>query len=117
VNEQEFHIGTNQSTIIGGDGAKLAAGHHSTLIGGDNSILTAGDDSALIGGHDSVLTGGHGSTFNGGERSDLVTWWSEDGIQFRIATACVGENGIVAGTTYRLDGDGKFAAFPVGHEE
>jgi hypothetical protein len=95
------------STLTGGDNSTLTGGERSTLTGGDYSTLTGGERSTLTGGDNSTLIGGDNSTLSGGDNSTLcIIYWDSD--VRRIATAVVGQDGIKAGVSYRLNKEFKF---------
>jgi hypothetical protein len=91
----------------GGDGSTLTGGDRSTLTGGYGSTLTGGNGSTLTGGNGSTLTGRDESTLTGGEKSILQIKYY-DGIRYRIVTGYIGEDGLLPGVPYRLDGNRKF---------
>ena len=58
-----------------------------------------------------TITGGSGATLTGGDYATLTgKWWDEASNRYRIAVGYVGEGGIEAGHTYRIDGRGCFLA-------
>jgi hypothetical protein len=114
------------SSLSGGDNATLKAGNGSTLKGGDRSLLTAGDGSTLVGGNratlraynGSTLVGGSGAILTAGDGSTLtacegailtagtgstliIRRW--DGKQWQTHDYHVGQDGIEANVTYRIE--------------
>lgn len=73
------------------DGAQVTGGYRAVVTGGDYAVVTGGDDA--------VVTGGAGATL-------VLSWW--DGARIRLSVGYVGEGGIEAGVTYRLDEGGRF---------
>ena len=94
------------ASIIGGNSSTLTGGHRSSLTGGDESTLTGGNGSTLTGGNGSMLTGGDESTLTGGDCSILQISYYYN--RKRIATAYVGEDGILPNVPYKLDSNYKF---------
>ena len=82
-----------------------------TITGGSGATLTGGDYATLTGGNRATLTGGNRATLTGGDYATLTgKWWDEASNRYRIAVGYVGEGGIEAGHTYRIDGRGCFLA-------
>lgn len=100
--------GGNRATLTGGDGATLTGGNYATLTGGDDATLTGGNRATLTGGDYATLTGGDYATLTGGDNATL-SWrvWDSAASRIRIVVAYVGEDGIKAGTAYRLSDDRK----------
>jgi hypothetical protein len=94
--------GGAESTVSGGAGSTVSGGAGSTVSGGAYSTVTGGAYSTVTGGYDSTVTGGYDSTVSGGYGSILQFKWY-DGSRYRVATAYVGENGILPDTKYRVD--------------
>jgi hypothetical protein len=92
--------------VTGGYGATVTGGDYATVTGGNVSTVTGGYRSTVSGGCRATVTGGYRSTVSGGNGATLsIKWW--DGSRYRIAVAYVGEDGIKAGTPYRIEA-GKF---------
>ena len=103
--------GGNYAALTGGDYAALTGGNRATLTGGNRATLTGGDGATLTGGDGATLTGGDYATLTGGDYATFTgKWWDEASNRYRIAVGYVGEGGIEAGHTYRIDGRGCFLA-------
>jgi len=61
---------------------------------------------SIIGDNGSTLTGGYGSTLTGGDGSMLQIIYHDS--RKRVATAYVGEGGILPNVPYELDSNYKF---------
>ena len=72
-------------------GACVTSGHSGTSTSGDRGTSTSGDGGTSTSGYGGILQ---------------IKWY--DGSRYRIATAYVGENGILPNTPYRLDRAGNF---------
>ena len=73
--------------------ATATAGYKGTATAGDSGTATAGDSG--------TATAGNYGTIQ-------IKWWDSNASRYRIATAYVGEDGIEAGTAYKLDDDHQF---------
>ncbi len=98
--------GGRESVIVGGVFSKIIGGDKSILTGGRCSIVVGGSRSTLTGGKYSRLSGGIGSTLIGGDESILQIIYYQ--ARMRIATAYVGEGGILPKTPYKLDSNNDF---------
>ena len=74
---------------------------YGTVTAGDYGIATAGDYG--------IATAGEGGTATAGEGGILqINAWDSKALRYRIIIGYVGENGLVAGTQYKLDEHAQF---------
>jgi len=83
----------------------LANGAAGKAVAG--AVVTVGDKGTATTGYKGTATAGYEGTATAGEGGILnIKWW--DGNRRRIATAYVGETGILPNVRYRVDAQGKF---------
>ena len=88
-------------TVTAGDYGTATAGYGGTVTVGDYGIATVGDYG--------IATAGEGGTATAGEGGILqINAWDSKALRYRIIIGYVGENGLVAGTQYKLDEHAQF---------
>ena len=83
------------------------SGYRGTSTSGDGGTSTSGYGGTSTSGDGGTSTSGYGGTSTSGYRGILQIKWY-DGYRYRIATAYVGEDGILPNVPYKLDDAGKF---------
>ena len=106
---------THGRAIVGGT---ATAGYGGTATAGDGGTATAGDGGTATAGYGGTATAGYGGTATAGDRGTATAgyggtatagyggilslrWW--DGKRYRIATFCLGEDGIEPNIPYRCE--------------
>ena len=80
---------------------------YGTVTAGDYGTATAGYGGTVTAGDYGIATAGEGGTVTAGEGGILqIKAW--DALRYRIIIGYVGENGLVAGTQYKLDEHAQF---------
>ena len=80
---------------------------YGTVTAGDYGTATAGYGGTATAGYGGTATAGEGGTATAGEGGILqIKAW--DALRYRIIIGYVGENGLVAGTQYKLDEHAQF---------
>lgn len=87
------HIPIPGAFVAVGDRQQATAGYYGTATAGNYGTATAG--------YGGTATAGYGGTLQ-------IKRWDDTSNRYRIATAYVGEGGILPGVPYRLDDNGKF---------
>jgi len=108
-----------RGTSTSGDGGTSTSGNHSTSTSGYHGTSTSGDGGTSTSGDRGTSTSGDRGTSTSGDRGTstsgdggtlIIKWWDSSAGRYRVSSACVGDDGITAGTKYQLDATGKFVA-------
>jgi hypothetical protein len=83
-------------TATAGYGGTATAGEYGTATAGHNGTATAGDRGTATAGYGGTATAGYGGTL-------VLSWWDRTAQRNRLVVVYVGEDGIEAGVSYRLD--------------
>ena len=82
---------------------------YGTVTAGDYGTATAGYGGTVTAGDYGIATAGEGGTATAGEGGILqINAWDSKALRYRIIIGYVGENGLVAGTQYKLDEHAQF---------
>ena len=82
---------------------------YGTVTAGDYGTATAGYGGTVTAGDYGIATAGEGGTATAGEGGILqINAWDSKSLRYRIIIGYVGENGLVAGTQYKLDEHAQF---------
>ena len=94
-------------TATAGDDGTATAGYKGTATAGRFGTATAGECGTATAGECGTATAGYKGTATAGDDGTLIIkrW---DGRRWRFCIAYVGEDGIKAGTPYKLDANGHF---------
>ncbi|WP_374492781.1 hypothetical protein [Brachymonas sp.] len=99
----------NSGTATAGYKGTATAGDLGTATAGDKGTATAGYKGTATAGDLGTATAGNSGTATAGETGELrIRYWDYKAERYRTAIAYVGEDGIEAGTAYRLDDNHKF---------
>lgn len=99
----------NYGTATAGDWGTSTAGNFGTSTAGDFGTSTAGDYGTSTAGYRGTAMSGYKGTATAGYYGILqIKHWDAANRRYRIATAYVGEDGILPNVPYRLDDNGKF---------
>jgi hypothetical protein len=100
-------------TATAGARGTATAGDRGTATAGDRGTATAGDRGTATAGDRGTATAGYSGTATAGELGIIMLrWYDYQSQREGIAIARVGEDGIKAGTKYRLDEQRKFVEVP-----
>src|SRR4030067_340874 len=92
----------DRGTATAGYGGTATAGYGGTATAGDGGTATAGYGGTATAGDGGTATAGYGGTATAGYGGILsLRWW--DGKRYRIATFCLGEDGIEPNIPYRCE--------------
>ena len=96
-------------TVTAGDYGTATAGYGGTATAGYGGTATAGEGGTATAGNYGTVTAGEGGTVTAGEGGILqINAWDSKALRYRIIIGYVGENGLVAGTQYKLDEHAQF---------
>ena len=86
-----------------------AAVIHGTATAGYKGTATAGNYGTATAGYGGTATAGDGGTATSGYGGILqIRDWDSNACRYRIVTGYIGENGILPGKKYQIDGSGQF---------
>jgi len=94
-------------TATAGFRGTATAGYGGTATAGYGGTATAGNYGTATAGNRGTATAGDGGTATAGEYGTLILKYY-DGIRYRTVVGYVGENGLQAGTKYKLNDRGEF---------
>jgi hypothetical protein len=98
-------------TATAGDAGTATAGTRGTATAGDAGTATAGTRGTATAGDAGTATAGYAGTATAGEKGLVqIAYWDAFADRVRIKTGYIGENGIEAGVTYKLDEHFDFVA-------
>jgi len=96
-------------TATSGYGGTATAGNYGTATAGNYGTATAGYGGTATAGYKGTATAGYKGTATSGYGGILqIRDWDSNACRYRIVTGYIGENGILPGKKYQIDGSGQF---------
>jgi len=99
----------NYGTATAGDYGTATAGYRGTATAGIYGTATAGNRGTATAGNRGTATAGNRGTATAGDKGEIrICWYDGKNDRHRTVIGYVGEDGIEANVTYKLDAKNKF---------